>query len=196
LRCTELTLTAFADNSSVVMAIKSLDGVHHWVNNTFCHVFGNVEGCPVVDWMPPYAIEVTTEHDLEVWESQIPMRFLESIPTPDGIRRVWDVRKFPLMFDPGFETADRRFIGIVAIEVTAQIESTQQISEYARRLEKANASLNQFAYIVSHDLRAPLRSIEGFLVRFRNAVASHADLTEQETLYLDTVLAQPIGCSD
>jgi PAS domain S-box-containing protein len=49
-------------------------------------------------------------------------------------------------------------------DITERIDNEQQLKEYANSLEKINKELDQFAYIVSHDLKAPLRAINNLSV--------------------------------
>lgn len=51
-----------------------------------------------------------------------------------------------------------------AQDITQRKESENQLLEYAQTLEKTNKELDQFAYVVSHDLKAPLRAINNLSV--------------------------------
>ncbi len=57
---------------------------------------------------------------------------------------------------------DGRIVGRVWCfrDITAQTQLVQQLEDANVELEKVNKELNSFAYIVSHDLKAPLRGIK------------------------------------
>ncbi len=70
-----------------------------------------------------------------------------------------------------------RRIGVLIRDVTERRKAETDLRRYAEQLEAANREMESFSYSVSHDLRAPLRTLDGF---------SEALLTEYADLLDDT----------
>ena len=78
-----------------------------------------------------------------------------------------------------------------ARELLARVRTHAQLARFRRewidKLERANRELDAFSYSVSHDLRAPLRAIEGYASLLAQDYAKTLDAAGQT--YLDRILA-------
>lgn len=70
-----------------------------------------------------------------------------------------------------FQAADLRLVNEqLQIEITDRLHAEAQIKIYAEELEQKNEEIKQFAYIVSHDLRASLVNLKGFSAELRSGL--------------------------
>ncbi len=69
----------------------------------------------------------------------------------------------------------------------------RRVAERTAQLEKANKELESFSYSVSHDLRAPLRSIDGFSQALLEECAGKLDTTCTDYLHRVRASAQRMG---
>jgi len=81
----------------------------------------------------------------------------------------------------------RRHRQLLAEAQAAGAELEQRVSERTAQLETANKELEAFAYSVSHDLRAPLRGLDGFSAALLSQYTEKLD--EQGRHYLERIQA-------
>lgn len=121
--------------------------------------------------------EVLTEESLPVFcEQIIALAEGRTLFSGESVNRTLSGEKKNISLKwivaPGHESrADQIMVAVTDITDLKNAQSAveklnatleQRVSERTRQLEAANQELESFAYSVSHDLRAPLRSIDGF----------------------------------
>ena len=92
-------------------------------------------------------------------------------------------RYFNFVYQPLRDAAGAIYgILIHAVEVTDQVRARQEVEHkveelrrLSRELERSNHELDQFAYVASHDLKAPLRGIANLAAVDRGGPRRHAD---------------------
>ena len=127
---------------------------------------GEAIGKTDLDFQSPELANVFYVEEQEIIRTGKPMvDRIEFNPTSDGNARWFSATKVPI-FD-----RDGQINGIVGIsrDITERMLTEEEIHQLnqnlerrAAELESVNHELESFSYSVSHDLRAPLRSIDGF----------------------------------
>jgi PAS domain S-box-containing protein len=85
------------------------------------------------------------------------------------------------------QTAGRsEFSKLILIrDISSQKLAEKKLADYTRLLEKSNKELDQFAYIISHDLKAPLRAISNLSLWLKEDLGS--SLSEENAQHLTTL---------
>jgi len=106
--------------------------------------------------------------------------FEEFRPMPDGGECYYAITYHP---DRSADGEVRGFMAI-GLDITELRRVEQQLQEKTRELSRSNLDLEQFAYVASHDLKAPLRAIEVLVGWLREDLAGYEGGEVQENLAL------------
>lgn len=144
-------------------------------------------GKSMEDQFPPSFAAKIAADDLAVLSSGETLQFDEFF---DG--RSYTTIKFPiirggksLLAGYTIDITDQREAEAEIHRLNAKLE--QRVIERTAQLEAANSDLEAFCYSVSHDLRAPLRHIDGYVELLVSRC--RADLSDKGLHYLDAISA-------
>jgi PAS domain S-box-containing protein len=120
----------------------------------------------------------------------------ESIQTRHHGLRVLHTRKMALLDHKG----DRQYLLGVSEDITERKRAEESIRQlnidlqkHSEQLQAANKELEAFSYSVSHDLRAPLRSIDGFSQALQEDYADKLDSEGKDHLQRVRASTQRMG---
>jgi len=143
-----------------ICVMRGADHVYELANPRYLALLGNrqIVGKPIREALPETAPSVVPLLD-SVLASGEPYFGNEFPVVIERDGRPQDCF-FNFIYQPIFDLQGTpEGIAVVAFEVTEQVRARQRGEALTRALEASNRDLDQFAYVASHDLKAPLRGI-------------------------------------
>lgn len=138
--------------------------------------------------------KVPRPEDMPLYRST---RFGEEVRDLEMLMVAADGRKVPVMVN-AVPIRDRNGNIVGAIDtfddITERKRNEASLKEYALKLERSNAELQQFAYVASHDLQEPLRMVTAYLSLLEKKYGDRLDQDAKQ--YMDFAIEGGLRARD
>lgn len=172
-----------------LLCIAGIDGRFRRVNPAWERVLGWTEAdlrtVPYIDLVHPDDRAATEREAAKLAQGAVAVNFENRYRTRSGSYRWLHWNAAP--------SVERGLIYATAHDVTDRRQTEIALHQYGAELTTVNRELESFSYSVSHDLRAPLRSIDGFAQALAEDYRDHLDDTGRDYLGRIRRAAQRMG---
>lgn len=143
--------------------VIGLDMRLQYINKTFPGIkMEEAIGTRVHKWLPPESHAITDEMFSKVVSTLEPQEYTLKGLSPDMSPGWWHIRLGPVVVD-----GELVALTYISTEITRLKRAEEALQQKAAELARSNEELRQFAYVASHDMNQPLRTVTSYLELLR-----------------------------
>jgi PAS domain S-box-containing protein len=182
----------YFDIAGVMLMVLNVDGTVEHINERGCEILGySTEDVVGKNWfetfLPDSCYEQLWRGFCDFVSGKIPRQEDMRVSGNENPVVCSGCRERIMLWNSStiFDGDGKTIVGVLSSgeDITERKQAEEQLQHYVSELGRVNAELSQYAYVVSHDLKAPLRAIHNYADFLREDLED--SLEDEQRTYLD-----------